>query len=192
MASGGSSKWFAAVAVLLAAVLVYDFAVTHRAPGPGASWSASLPQGEWPPRMDSAALMEMTLPRRTPIVIRTQALGSRLQASYRGNLTRLLVSAGHVVESASSGHDAVAIADHFKADVLVVDWMLRNSLDGLEVVEQLARKVPGLATVLITGYPSRELRAKASDHGVYAFLEKPFRTGELLEAIERARELGPR
>ena len=93
---------------------------------------------------------------------------------------------GHDVQCAGSGHEAIEIGESFCPDVLIADWMLMDDLCGLEVSESLRESNPNMATIIITGFPSQELRIRAKESNVFAFLEKPFGLDVIREAVCRA------
>ncbi len=106
--------------------------------------------------------------------------------TYRRYLKLELEEEGHEVETAADGGEAVIVAERFKPDLLVVDWMLRDSRDGLEVARELSASLPNMRTILITGYPSVDLRRKALDASVVRFLKKPFSLETLRRAVHDA------
>ncbi len=105
---------------------------------------------------------------------------------YREIIQEAISEQGHHVEVASDGHDATEISEHSCPDVLVVDWMLQNDRSGLEVSASLRESNPDLVTIIITGFPARELRAQAAEAHVFAFLEKPFELDDLRDTVRRA------
>jgi CheY-like chemotaxis protein len=54
------------------------------------------------------------------------------------------------------------------------------------VVDALRAVDSGLPAILMTGFPSRDLRAQAQSSRVVDFLEKPFDLADLVAAVERA------
>lgn len=108
------------------------------------------------------------------------------ESGYLTHLRRVLLDDGHEVETADSAAAAIAAGSRFAPDVLVVDWMLRDRLDGLQVTQMLRQKLPDLAAVVITGYPSPRLSLEAARCDAVAFLEKPFGAAELRSAVRRA------
>jgi len=105
------------------------------------------------------------------------------EPGYRYYLTLLLEREGHQVAVAHDGRSAIAVGSEFKPDVLIVDWMLQNHMSGFEVAAALRDSEQNLETILITGFPSTELRRKAADDRFSAVLEKPFGIREIREAI---------
>ena len=67
--------------------------------------------------------------------------------------------------------------------MLVVDWMLRDRVNGIEVAVAMRRHRPKLGVVVITGYCSLELRAQMDELAAAQCLEKPFSPDELLAAV---------
>lgn len=104
-----------------------------------------------------------------------------------GDSARLLLSLEDFnVRVAASGDEAVDIATDFCPDVVIVDWLLRGPLDGLEVVEALRRFNPRLQVVLVTGYPSAEVEQRIRAVPDAQYLGKPFPPDELIAATYRA------
>jgi CheY-like chemotaxis protein len=108
------------------------------------------------------------------------------EESYRDSLVWLVSGEGHDVRAAASGRDAIQIGRKMQPDVLIVDWMLGDRVDGIEVAETLREDRPDVKTIIITGYPSPELRTKAEHAGVWALLEKPFSVQDIRDALRRA------
>jgi DNA-binding NtrC family response regulator len=108
------------------------------------------------------------------------------EQSYREYLGRYLASEGHEVRVAASGREAIEIGARFRPEVLVVDWMLKNHVHGLHVVEAIGAVQSRLATVMITGFPSRDLKTAAERSRIFRFIEKPFELEEIRQAVEQA------
>jgi DNA-binding NtrC family response regulator len=105
---------------------------------------------------------------------------------YRVYLSAKLGSLGHQVAVAETGRQAIERGLRFLPSVLVSDWMLRNHVHGLHVVDALRAVDSALPAILMTGFPSRDLRAQAKSAQVLVFLEKPFDLADLVAAVERA------
>lgn len=118
--------------------------------------------------------------------------------SLRETLSRYLVHEGHDVIAAASGYEALEAGFDAAPDVLIADWMLKNHIHGLHVSEVFRALHPGLSTILITGFPSRDLMEESDRCGVTRLLEKPFDLRDLHDAVDVAladatveRESGP-
>jgi DNA-binding response OmpR family regulator len=110
---------------------------------------------------------------------------------YRDHMERCLTRDGHEVRVAGSGEAAIAIGRAFQPRILVVDWMLQDELHGLQVAETLEAEIADLRTILITGFPSQDIRQDARSLKVCEFLEKPFELVRLRHAVRAAEQAAP-
>ena len=65
--------------------------------------------------------------------------------------------------------------------IVIVDYLLPG-MDGLEFLEQIKASHPGVLTILVTAYGSKDLRLKGREIGIDGFINKPF----TLKAFEEA------
>lgn len=101
--------------------------------------------------------------------------------------TRVLLSGeGFEVETAADGREALEAAKRFLPDVLLVDWMLRDKMDGLEVARAVRATIPGMRTIVITGYLSPDLEERIEQVPFTRHLTKPVPSGELIAAVRKA------
>jgi CheY-like chemotaxis protein len=107
---------------------------------------------------------------------------------YRVFMRKLFERHGCKVETTASGLISLEMANREMPDVLIIDWMLKNSIDGLQVAAELRKLNPDLITILITGYPSAELQEKAKEVARTFFMYKPFDTEDLLTVVQAALE----
>lgn len=108
------------------------------------------------------------------------------EPSYRDYLQRFLAREGYEVRTAVTGQEAIRIGESFEPEIVLADWMLKNHMHGLEVCESLRGKNPDLRILLMTGFPSAEVREQAERARVFRFLEKPFGLEEVAAAIAAA------
>jgi two-component system response regulator (stage 0 sporulation protein F) len=104
----------------------------------------------------------------------------------RETLSSFLTRQGHDVIAAASGYEALEVGFDASPDVLVADWMLKNHIHGLHVSAVFRALHPRLSTVLITGFPSRDLIEESDRVGIARLLEKPFDLRDLDEAVSNA------
>lgn len=111
------------------------------------------------------------------------------EAGFRDHLGAGLSRQGHQIAVAATGREAIDLGIRFRPGVLVSDWMLCNPLNGLHVAHALQAVDPTLPAILMTGFPSSDLRVDARNAGVFQFIEKPFDLKALVAAVERAASL---
>lgn len=109
---------------------------------------------------------------------------------YREVVARYLALQGHSVRDTATGEEAIALALAQPPEVLVADWMLRNSVHGLHVAEALRVADPGLHTVLVTGFPASDVTVDPVRVGICEILEKPFDMDALDRAVHHAADAG--
>ena len=107
-------------------------------------------------------------------------------AAYRDSLQSLLGLHGLEAAVAATGDEALKTAAMFKPDVLVIDWLLSNHVDGFDVIQALRASGLTSPVILISGYPSPPLKAHLESLPDVQFLTKPFPPKVLLAAIETA------
>jgi len=78
------------------------------------------------------------------------------------------------------------IVDSF-FDVILCDWKMPG-FDGMDVLEELDRRSPNSAVVMISGYPTVGRATEALKRGAMDYLAKPFTPEEIIEAVRKAME----
>jgi DNA-binding NtrC family response regulator len=89
------------------------------------------------------------------------------------------------VQSAELGMET--IRDMGQVDIVIVDYKLPGR-NGLSFLENVKKKWPNVLTVLITAHSSAELKSKAMEIGVNAFIQKPFTTKAIMNTLKPRRE----
>jgi DNA-binding response OmpR family regulator len=111
-------------------------------------------------------------------------------AGIAQSLVRGLARAGYVVDTASTGADALAAP---AADVVLLDLGLPD-LDGVEVCRRLRRR-GDVAIIVVTARGEERDRVATLDEGADDYLVKPFSLAELLARVRavlrRVRPAGP-
>lgn len=109
------------------------------------------------------------------------------ESIIRLDLKEMLEDNGHsVVGEASDGKIAVELAEKLKPDLIVMDIKMPN-LDGLGAVKQINQGDKGrIPVVMVTAYSQPELVEQAVELGVFAYLVKPIKEGDIMPTIEVA------
>ena len=103
----------------------------------------------------------------------------------RLDLRSLLEAAGfEVCAEARDGQEAVELARSTAPDLAVLDVKMPR-LDGIDAARAILDERP-IPIVMLTAYGQEELVARAVEAGVFGYLVKPFREGDLLPAIRAA------
>ena len=105
------------------------------------------------------------------------------QISANG-LAKWLRSLGNEVEVAFDGLHAIATAEKFRPDIILLDIGLPD-INGYEVAENIRKKLWGQETILIamTGHGQEEDRRRIRTSGFYAHLVKPLVYKQVLSLL---------
>jgi len=103
----------------------------------------------------------------------------------RGLIVRMLSGSGHDCVSVANVEQAREALAGRSFSVVLCDIELPGA-SGLELVEELARTRPEVATVMVTGHDDPGLADTALRLGAYGYLTKPFDGNELLIDISSA------
>lgn len=106
------------------------------------------------------------------------------EAIIRDSLAEYLTNEGFAVTPAASGEEAVKFATKQRFDVVLCDVNLPG-MDGIEVLERIARVNPETFVVLITAYATVETAIEAFQKGAHDYLMKPIILREVLGKIRR-------
>jgi len=106
-------------------------------------------------------------------------------ADTREVLSRNLFLEGFEVTAASSAGEARDILTQKDVDLVVTDLKMPGA-DGMSLARHVKARQPGVAVVVITGYPAGEAEMALLAQGVDGFLTKPFTDVELLSVVRSA------
>ncbi len=104
-------------------------------------------------------------------------------------LRRVMEPEGYLVETFSSGTDAIArLKNGDPPDVVVTDMKLPDDIDGFGIIEAARAIDKNIPVVVITAYSSVESAVAAVKAGAYDFIPKPFDPEQILFVVMRAVE----
>lgn len=89
-----------------------------------------------------------------------------------------------VVGEAGTGAETLAALDRLAVDVLVLDLSLPDAT-GIEMIQRVNARHPGLAVLVLTMYPEDQLALTLIRAGAAGYLNKARPSNELLTAIEQ-------
>ncbi|MCI0457450.1 MAG: response regulator [Gemmataceae bacterium] len=100
-------------------------------------------------------------------------------------LARLLAQEGYLTAVASHGAAALQVLDNQTADLIIADLQLYRE-SGLDLIEELQRRYPGLPVILLSASPDTASYLEALRIGAYEYLAKPLDFSELRQVLQRA------
>ncbi len=103
------------------------------------------------------------------------------------SLTSVLSKEGHQVFESHSGEEALEKIRSQEVDLAIIDLMMPG-MNGLEFFNTLKAIHPEVVSIMISAQATVELAVSAIKSGIYDFITKPFRLGEIKKAIAKALE----
>ncbi|MCK4856822.1 MAG: PAS domain S-box protein [candidate division Zixibacteria bacterium] len=102
------------------------------------------------------------------------------------NVTRnLLEKLGYRVETAESGEEAVNCVKSKSPDLLILDMIMPDGIDGAETYRQALEINPSQKAIIMSGYADSERVQKALKLGAGAFVKKPLTLKSIAQAVRQ-------
>ncbi len=106
----------------------------------------------------------------------------------RRGLVRALRDAGHEVEEASNGNEAIERLTENYFDVVLSDLRMGGS-DGMDVLRTTRSLHPTTAVIMMTAFGSVNIAVEAMKIGAFDYVQKPFEIEEMEVKIVKALEV---
>ena len=95
-----------------------------------------------------------------------------------------LREAGHTVDHADNGRDGMFLAASEPYDVIIMDRMLPDQVDGLAIIEALRKTGISTSILILSALSEVDERIRGLRNGGDDYLTKPFAFGELLARLD--------
>jgi len=107
------------------------------------------------------------------------------ESIFRFLLETHVREAGFRPMTASNGVEALAVLESQQVELVLSDIVMPD-MDGMELIEQMKKRFPGIPLIVVTAHGSVESAVEAMRRGAYDYLEKPYNPGDLQMTIQRA------
>ena len=102
-------------------------------------------------------------------------------------LQETLTQEGHAVSLTSDGAGAIQVVKETPVHIVVTDFQLPD-LDGLEIIDRLARIDAKIIPIMMTGFGTIETAVRAMKSGAFDFITKPFDPETVAVVVRKAVE----
>ena len=92
---------------------------------------------------------------------------------------------GYEVETFTRSRDALARIQKKRFDIVITDLKMEG-IDGMEFLTEVKKLYPDTEVIVITGFATMDTAKESFRKGVFDFLAKPFKLGEITEVIKKA------
>ena len=90
-----------------------------------------------------------------------------------------------MVEVFSRSSDAFDRVGQTAFDIVITDLKMEG-LDGMQFLTHVKERSPKTEVIVITGFATMDTAKESFQKGVFDFLAKPFKLGEILETVKKA------
>ncbi len=94
---------------------------------------------------------------------------------------------GYEVETFTVSMDALHRVGERDFDIVITDLKMEG-LSGMEFLTEVKKKSPQTEVIVITGFATMDTARESFNKGVFDFLAKPFKLGEIAAVIKRAEQ----
>src|SRR5690348_6044275 len=109
------------------------------------------------------------------------------QPSNRNILQQQLTLKGYLVDTASSGKEAIERAQAGRPDLIIVDFMMPG-LGGVDVLKELRKRDNDAPVIMLTAYGTVDRAVQAMKEGAYDFITRPVDPDHMALVVEKALE----
>lgn len=95
----------------------------------------------------------------------------------------------YVVESANDGYAAMKSLEAGPVDLLVTDVRMPG-MSGFELVMNARMQVPGLLVIVMSAYPTTDVRRELGSDSAIEYIQKPFELERFLSVVDAILERG--
>jgi DNA-binding NtrC family response regulator len=98
-----------------------------------------------------------------------------------------LEKAGYEVEAFTNSSEAMERVKAKNFDIVITDLKMEG-VDGMTFLTAVKERSPATEVIVITGFATMETAKESYQKGVFDFVAKPFKLGEIQDVVKRAEE----
>lgn len=106
-------------------------------------------------------------------------------ADFRQYIAGVLEADGHDVRTAGTSEEFIAACSQRLPELVLLDMNMGRE-SGERVLEDVRRRWPKLAVIVVTGYPTLDSMRQTFKQDVFDYLAKPFSISELRRSLSQA------
>lgn len=92
---------------------------------------------------------------------------------------------GYEVEAFTQSSEALKRIQERRFNIVVTDLKMEG-MDGMQFLTEVKEKYPETEVIVITGFATMATAKESFNKGIFDFLAKPFKLGEIAEVIAKA------
>jgi len=92
---------------------------------------------------------------------------------------------GYAVDTFTQSPEAMHQIQRISYDIIITDLKMKE-IDGMQFLSEAKKLHPTTEVIVITGFATMETAKQSLQKGVFDFIAKPFKMGEIQEVVNRA------
>ena len=88
--------------------------------------------------------------------------------------SQILTALGYSVKTFASGEETIEFLKEESADLIIIDMILEDGMDGLDTYKKILEIRPGQKAVIVSGFSESERVKEIQSLGAGAYLKKPY------------------
>ncbi len=92
---------------------------------------------------------------------------------------------GYEVDTFIDSLDALHQIQETSYDIIITDLKMKG-IDGMKFLQEAKKRHPGTEVIVITGFATLETAKESFSKGVFDFIAKPFKIGEIQKVVTQA------
>jgi len=96
---------------------------------------------------------------------------------------KLILEEYYNVTTVNDGKQVFDVVSKIKIDLILLDYDLRT-INGTNIIKRIKNNFPSIKIIMVTGHEDADVMSMAFSLGADDYIIKPFKTKDLLEAIQ--------
>ena len=103
----------------------------------------------------------------------------------RWSLKEILTQEGYDVHTADSADEAIKLAKETAYQLIIADWDIKDQ-SGIDTLKKIKGFRPDVVSIILSAHPKQQIQPECRDLNIFATIEKPFKSEQLLSIAREA------
>jgi DNA-binding NtrC family response regulator len=108
----------------------------------------------------------------------------------RWSLKEILAQEGYDVDTVDTADEAINLAKDIPYRLIIADLEIQGD-NGIEMLKKIKKFRPEVITIILSARPKLQIKPEFGDLQVFAIIEKPFKSEQLLSIAKEALDSAP-
>ncbi|UCE41577.1 MAG: response regulator [Candidatus Aminicenantes bacterium] len=108
----------------------------------------------------------------------------------RWSLKEILTQEGYDVDTTDTAGEAIKLTRDIPYHLIIADLEIQDE-NGIEMLKKIKEFRPEVKTIILSAHPKQTMQPEFGDLQVFAIIEKPFKSDQLLSIAKEALDQAP-